>query len=85
MCYLGCMTVTLQSTLCCPACGHAEVLVMPIDACAFFHACARCYAVLRPKAGHCCVFCSYGSVPCPSMQQGDDCCAPAAPPTALTR
>jgi len=24
--------------------------------------------MLRPKQSDCCVFCSYGSVPCPSMQ-----------------
>ncbi|MGB5185335.1 MAG: GDCCVxC domain-containing (seleno)protein [Xanthobacteraceae bacterium] len=23
---------------------------------------------LRPKPGDCCVFCPYGSVPCPSIQ-----------------
>ena len=25
-------------------------------------------AALRPKPGDCCVFCSYGSVPCPPVQ-----------------
>ena len=29
---------------------------------------ARCGAPLKPKAGDCCVFCSYGSVPCPPLQ-----------------
>jgi hypothetical protein len=29
---------------------------------------------LSPKAGDCCVFCSYGSVPCPPVQQGMACC-----------
>jgi hypothetical protein len=24
--------------------------------------------MLRPKPGDCCVFCSYGSVPCPPIQ-----------------
>jgi hypothetical protein len=24
---------------------------------------------LRPKAGDCCVFCSYGTVPCPPVQE----------------
>jgi len=41
---------------------------MPTDACVFFHKCAGCGVVLRPKAGDCCVFCSYGSVPCPAIQ-----------------
>ena len=30
--------------------------------------CSQCDFVLRPKAGDCCVYCSYGSVPCPSIQ-----------------
>ncbi|MFA9408701.1 MAG: GDCCVxC domain-containing (seleno)protein, partial [Candidatus Dadabacteria bacterium] len=28
--------------------------------------------LLKPKPGDCCVFCSYGSVKCPSIQEG--CC-----------
>jgi hypothetical protein len=27
----------------------------------------------KPKPGDCCVFCSYGSVPCPPMQEGKSC------------
>jgi len=27
-----------------------------------------CGARLKPKPGDCCVFCSYGSVPCPPIQ-----------------
>jgi len=41
---------------------------MPTDACQFFYDCTGCGAVLRPKPGDCCVFCSYGTVPCPSIQ-----------------
>ena len=41
---------------------------MPTDACQFFYDCATCGALLRPKPGDCCVFCSYGTVPCPSRQ-----------------
>jgi hypothetical protein len=59
---------TLSSRLRCPVCGHEELLTMPTDACLFFLACAACAVVLRPKAGDCCVFCSYGSVPCPPVQ-----------------
>jgi hypothetical protein len=46
---------------------------MPTDACLFFHECADCHTRLRPKAGDCCVFCSYGSVPCPPIQAGAAC------------
>ncbi|MGH8089889.1 MAG: GDCCVxC domain-containing (seleno)protein [Rudaea sp.] len=41
---------------------------MPTDACIFFYDCLRCGAMLRPRSGECCVFCSYGSVPCPPIQ-----------------
>jgi hypothetical protein len=41
---------------------------MPTDACRFFHACKGCGATLRPRRGDCCVFCSYGTVPCPPVQ-----------------
>jgi hypothetical protein len=47
---------------------------MPDDACVFFHECAACRAVIRPKAGDCCVFCSYGSAPCPPAQGANGCC-----------
>lgn len=58
----------LTSMLQCPFCGHAELLVMPTNACQFFHECAACRVLLRPNAGDCCVFCSFGSVPCPPIQ-----------------
>jgi hypothetical protein len=41
---------------------------MPTDACQFFYQCTHCGEVLRPLSGDCCVFCSYGTVACPSMQ-----------------
>jgi hypothetical protein len=62
----------LESLLTCPICGVASVETMPTDACVVLHQCGGCHAVLRPKRGDCCVFCSYGSVRCPPMQ------APAA-------
>jgi len=64
----------LQSTLTCPHCGHQSVETMPTDACIYFHECARCGVLLRPQAGDCCVFCSYGSVPCPPVQSQKSCC-----------
>jgi hypothetical protein len=30
--------------------------------------CVTCGTMLRPKLGDCCVFCSYGSVPCPPVK-----------------
>ena len=56
------------STLTCPACGFAWAETMPTDACLFFYECRCCGTMLRPRRGDCCVFCSYGSVPCPPVQ-----------------
>ena len=58
----------LRSEIGCPHCGHRKVEEMPTDACQFFYECEACGTVLRPRAGDCCVFCSYGSVPCPAVQ-----------------
>lgn len=70
------MTAILQSTLTCPSCGAVKVEIMPTDACLYFYDCTGCRTLLKPRHGDCCVFCSYGSVPCPPVQQGrDDCCA----------
>lgn len=63
----------LESVLICPKCGHAKREVMPTDACQLFYECEHCKAVLRPKVGDCCVFCSYGSVRCPPVQMQRGC------------
>ena len=62
------------STLTCPGCGRKQTEEMPTDACQFLYDCKGCGVLLRPKPGDCCVFCSYGTVPCPPVQQGDACC-----------
>ena len=67
--------VILESTLTCPHCGYRETLAMPQDACQWFHECAGCKTLLKPKPGDCCVFCSYGTVPCPPIQLDRKCCA----------
>ncbi len=58
----------LTSELTCPACRTRHTESMPVDACIHFFECTACGAMLRPKPGDCCVFCSYGSVPCPPVQ-----------------
>ena len=63
-------TVNLISTLTCPHCGHCKTETMPTDACQWFYECEQCHEVLKPQPGDCCVFCSYGSVPCPPIQAG---------------
>jgi hypothetical protein len=61
--------IVRESVVTCPGCGHRESVAMPEDACLYFHDCPGSGTTLRPLAGDCCVFCSYGSMPCPSMQR----------------
>ena len=42
---------------------------MPTDACLYLYDCKNCGLQMKPKTGACCVFCSYGSVPCPPVQE----------------
>lgn len=67
--------IRFRSTITCPLCGHEAQEDMPADACVYFYDCKSCGARLKPKPGDCCVFCSYGSVPCPPVQSGGACCA----------
>lgn len=67
--------IILESTLTCPNCGFSKKEVMPTDACQFFYECTSCGKLLKPKAGDCCVFCSYGSVKCPPIQETGKCCS----------
>ncbi len=67
--------IILKSTITCPNCGHKKEGVMPTDACQYFYDCEKCHAVLKPKAGDCCVYCSYGTVKCPPIQKGVSCCS----------
>lgn len=66
--------VVLESVLTCPECGHAQQESMPTDHCQFFYECRRCKALLKPRAGDCCVYCSYGTVKCPPIQENSGCC-----------
>ncbi len=58
----------LKSIIKCPKCGFEKEEIMPINSCQIFYECTKCKAKLHPKQGDCCVYCSYGSVPCPSKQ-----------------
>lgn len=65
----------LESTLRCPHCGHQKPERMPENACVVFYDCDGCGRVLRPTGTDCCVFCSFGTVPCPPVQHERQCCA----------
>ena len=58
----------LQSEITCPKCGNKKTETMPTDVCVLKYTCEKCKADLTPKNGDCCIFCSYGSVKCPSKQ-----------------
>lgn len=71
-------TVTLESTLKCPECGFSRSETMPTDACQWFYECLNCHTVLTPLPADCCVFCSYGTNPCPPIQEAGrhgECCS----------
>lgn len=68
------MELILTSTLTCPHCGFQKEEQMPTDACRYYYECENCEALLKPEKGNCCVFCSYGSVSCPPVQTGKNCC-----------
>lgn len=62
------LMATLECTVTCPRCGQARVRVMPRDALDLEYTCAFCGTVSRPRARDCCIYCSYGDVPCPQVQ-----------------
>jgi len=66
--------IQLQSIITCPNCGFNKNEIMPTDACQFFYECTNCRQILKPKKGDCCVFCSFGSVKCPPIQESGSCC-----------
>jgi hypothetical protein len=59
----------LQSTITCPMCKYAATETMAVDACRYVYDCRRCGYQMKPIRGKCCVYCSYGSTPCPPIQK----------------
>lgn len=57
------------ATIVCPECGGRSKEFMPDDACLFFFQCPHCGSRLKPRPGDCCVFCSYGDLPCLPVQR----------------
>ena len=68
------MELKLESEITCPECGHKKNETMPTNACQYFYECDGCKVVLKPNKGDCCVYCSYGSVPCQPIQENKSCC-----------
>ena len=67
--------IKLESVITCPSCGHKKEEVMATNSCQYFYECENCKTILTPLQGDCCVFCSYGTVKCPPIQNGVSCCS----------
>lgn len=61
--------ISLQSTITCPGYGHRWTDTIPNGACQYLYGCGKCGFQLKPKKGDCCVYRSYGDVPCPPLQE----------------
>lgn len=60
--------IILLNILTCPACNHEMEVIMPVNSVQLIYECDRCYTLIRPKNTDCCVFCSYGTILCPTHQ-----------------
>ncbi|MEQ1587140.1 MAG: GDCCVxC domain-containing (seleno)protein [Cyclobacteriaceae bacterium] len=69
------MEIITESIITCPQCGFEKTEEMPLNACQYFYECENCKTLLKPKVGDCCVYCSYGTVKCPPMQENGSCCS----------
>ena len=68
------MPVELKSEITCPYCRHKKIETMPTDTCQYFYECESCKKVLKSIEEDCCVYCSYGTVQCPPIQENKNCC-----------
>lgn len=62
------VVVEHHSLVTCPSCGDQRLEMMPEFSCLLAYTCPSCGEVMRPAEGNCCIFCTYGSVPCPPIQ-----------------
>jgi hypothetical protein len=63
--------VKLISTVRCPKCGFESPEQMPERYCLVRYECRMCGHIMVPGEGKCCIFCTFGDVKCPSMQEID--------------
>lgn len=61
--------IKIKSTLTCINCGHKKRGTMPGYASQTEYRCNNCNSTIAVKQSDCCVYCSYGSVPCPPEQR----------------
>ena len=67
------MNTILFSVITCPFCKHKESETMSSNSCEYLYTCKRCDKLLKAKKGDCCVYCSYGTIPYPPIQEEQDC------------
>lgn len=60
------------SEITCPKCGHKAIENLPTEVCQIKYNCEKCDTLLMPLEGDCCVFCTYGTHKCPSMQKDEE-------------
>lgn len=61
--------IRLTSTVRCPKCGFENTEHMPEHYCLVRYECKMCGHIMVPTEGKCCIFCSYGDVKCPPIQE----------------
>ncbi|HEX2787548.1 MAG TPA: GDCCVxC domain-containing (seleno)protein [Ignavibacteria bacterium] len=63
--------IILKSLITCPHCAYSKEEIMQQHSCLYFYVCEKCNTFVKPKEGDCCIFCSYGTVKCPPMQNNN--------------
>ena len=61
--------INLKTVITCKNCGTSEEVMMHAKLPEQKFICKRCTAELSARADECCVYCSYGSVKCPPVQE----------------
>jgi hypothetical protein len=72
-------SLILESTLTCPKCGAVQTETMPLDVWQWYYECQQCQAMVATTEDDCCIFCSYGDVPCPAIQKKNSLTDPRIP------
>ena len=62
-------SIVRVSTVTCPVCGAPRLETMPGHLPQVVYYCFSCGESSWKRDGDCCVYCSYGSVPCPVVQR----------------
>jgi hypothetical protein len=60
--------VRLTTLMSCPGCKHKAPVSMIVGLREEFYQCPKCNTLHNAKLGDCCVYCSYGDVECPAIQ-----------------